>query len=106
VYICVCEEYRFCPFLRFFPLCYLEKEFQDTKGVIGIRKSKKNRQHKRTKEKKKKEFFLKDNKRSTTHTYKTTDRVTRTPLTVLTVWYFFFALFYNLFISARLYGQK
>jgi len=49
--------------------------FEDTKGVIRIRKSKKDKQHnsqrKSTKGKK---------KRSTKHTYKTKDRVTRSPL--------------------------
>jgi hypothetical protein len=42
----------------------------EVKGVIRIRKSKKNRQHNRQK----------DKQRSTKHTHKTTDRVTRTPL--------------------------
>ena len=49
------------------------KEFEDTKGVIRIRISKKNRQHKGKKEQK-------DKQRSTKHTYKTKDRVTRTLL--------------------------
>jgi hypothetical protein len=48
------------------------EEFEDTKGVIRIRKSKKNRQHNGQKKKYK--------QRSTKHTYKTRDRVTRTPL--------------------------
>ena len=44
-------------------MCRLfDEEFEDTKGVIRIRISKKNRQ------------------RSTKHTYKAKDRVTRTPL--------------------------
>jgi hypothetical protein len=51
---------------------YLE-EFEDTKGVIIIRISKKNRQHNGQK-------VQKDKQRSTKHTYKTKDRVTRTSL--------------------------
>jgi hypothetical protein len=47
-------------------------EFEDTKGVIRIRISKKNRQHK--------EKVQKDKQRSTKHTRKTKDRVPRTPL--------------------------
>jgi len=46
-----------------------------TKGVIRIRISKKNRQHNDQKEK-----GQKYKQRSTKHTYKTKDRVTRTPL--------------------------
>jgi hypothetical protein len=49
-----------------------QEEFEDTKGVIRIRKSEKNRQHNDQK-KKNKEL-------STKHTHKTKDRVTRTPL--------------------------
>ena len=52
----------------------LTEEFEDTKGVIRIRKSK-NRQHN---DKKKK--VLTDKQRSTKHTHKTKDRVARTPL--------------------------
>jgi len=49
-----------------------KKEFEDTKGVIRIRKSKKNRQHNgQTK---------KDKRRSTKHIHKTKDGVTRIPL--------------------------
>jgi hypothetical protein len=51
---------------------YLE-EFEDIKGVIIIRISKKNRQHNGQK-------VQKDKQRSTKHTYKTKDRVTRTSL--------------------------
>ena len=47
-----------------------QEEFEDTKGVTRIRKSKKNRQY----------SDQKDNQRSTKHTHKTKDRVTRTPL--------------------------
>jgi len=47
------------------------KEFEDTKEVIRIRKSKKNRS---------KEKVQKDKQRSTQYAYKTKDRVTRTPL--------------------------
>ena len=53
-----------------------EEEFEDTKGVIRIRKSKKDRKHN---DQKKKDKMTKK-KRSTKHTYKTKDRVTRTPL--------------------------
>jgi hypothetical protein len=44
------------------------EEFEDTKGVIKIRISKKNRQHNGQKKK--------DKQRSTKHTHKTKDRVT------------------------------
>jgi len=47
------------------------KEFEDTKGVIKIRISMKNRQNKGQKKKEK--------QRSTKHTHKTKDLVTRTP---------------------------
>jgi hypothetical protein len=50
----------------------MKEEFEDTKWVIRIRKSKKDRQHN---DKKKK-----DKQRSTKHTHKIKDRVTRTPL--------------------------
>jgi hypothetical protein len=53
----------------------IEEEFEDTKGAIRIRLSKKNRQHNGQKEK-----VQKDKQRSTKYTYKTKDRVTRTPL--------------------------
>ena len=46
--------------------------FEDSKGVIKIRKSSKNRQHNGQKKK--------DKQRSTRHTHKTKDRVTQTPL--------------------------
>jgi hypothetical protein len=55
--------------------CISEEGFEDTKGAIRIRISKKNRQHNGKKKK-----VQKDKQRSTTHTYKTKDRVTRTPL--------------------------
>ena len=48
------------------------EESEDTKGAIRIRISKKNRQHNGQNKK--------DKNRSTEHTYKTKDRVTRTPL--------------------------
>ena len=48
------------------------EEFEDTKGVIRIRISKKNRQHNGQKEK-----GQKDKQRSTKQTHKTKDRVTR-----------------------------
>jgi hypothetical protein len=47
-------------------------EFEDTKGVIRIRISKKNRQHR--------EKVQKDKQRSTKHTRKAQDRVPRIPL--------------------------
>jgi hypothetical protein len=54
--------------------CFLWERFEDTKWVIRIRKSK-NRQNNDQKEK-----VQKDKQRSTKHTHKTKDRVTRTPL--------------------------
>jgi hypothetical protein len=51
-----------------------KEEFEDTKGVIRIRISRKNRQHNGKKK------GQKDKQRSTKHTHKTKDRVTRTPL--------------------------
>jgi hypothetical protein len=55
-------------------ICYVlnEKEFEDTKGVIRIRKLKKNRQHNGQQKK--------DKQRSTKHKHKTKDPITRTPL--------------------------
>ena len=52
------------------------EEFEDTKRMFRIRKWKKNRQHNGQKKK-----VQKDKQRSTKHTYKTKDRVTRTPPT-------------------------
>ena len=46
--------------------------FEDSKGVIRIRKSSKNRQHNGQKKE--------DKQRSTRHTHKTKDRVTQIPL--------------------------
>jgi len=54
---------------------YKQEEFENIKGVIRIRKSKKDRQHNGQKEK-----GQKDKQRSTKYTLKTKDRVTRTPL--------------------------
>jgi hypothetical protein len=91
----VCFVYRCLHLLSFFfwPLCCLffstntnfivfgltwsrlEEEFEDTKGVIRIPKSKKNRQHNGQKKKDKR-----CKQRYTKHTYKTKDRTTRTPL--------------------------
>jgi len=51
-----------------------KEEFEDPKGVIRIRKSKKDRQHNGQNKK--------DKQRSTRHTHKTEDRVTRTPLKI------------------------
>jgi hypothetical protein len=55
----------------------LQEEFEDTNGVIRIRKSKKNRQHNGQKEK-----VQKDKQLSTKHTYKTKDLLIRRPLKV------------------------
>jgi hypothetical protein len=56
-------------------LNYSQEKVEDTKGVIRIRKSKKNRQHNDQMTK-----GQKDKQRSTKHTHKTKYRVTRTPL--------------------------
>ena len=61
------------PSKRLFTVTY--EEFEDTKGVIRIRASQKNRQNQWPKEK-----VQKNKKRSTKHTYKIKDRVVRTPL--------------------------
>ena len=53
----------------------MQEEFEDTKVVIRIRILKKNRQNNGQKNK-----IQKDKQRSTKHTHKTKDRVTRTPL--------------------------
>ena len=55
----------------------LKEEFEDTKGAIRNHISKKNRQHNGQRAKVK---VQKAKQRSTKHTYKTKDRVTRTPL--------------------------
>jgi hypothetical protein len=60
------------------------EEFEDTKGVIRTRISKKNRQHNGQKKK-----YKKDKQWSTKHTYKTKDRVTRTPLQIDPDWGYF-----------------
>jgi hypothetical protein len=52
-----------------------EEEFEDTKGVIKIRKSKKDRQHNGQKKRNRR---TNNDLQNTTH--KTKDRVTRTPL--------------------------
>ena len=51
------------------------EEFEDTKWIIRIRKSKKNRQHNGQTIK-----YKNDKQRFTQHTHKTEDRVTPTPL--------------------------
>ena len=48
-----------------------DREFEDTKGVIRIRKSKKDTQHNRQ--------AKKNNQQSTKHTHKTKYSATRTP---------------------------
>jgi hypothetical protein len=53
----------------------IQEEFKDTKGVIRIRKSKKDRQHN---DQKKKDKRTNNDLQNTTHTTK--DRVTRTQL--------------------------
>ena len=60
----------------------IEEEFEDTKGVIRIRISKKNRQHNGQKKKNRQHNGQKKKykQRSTKHTHKTKDRVTLTPL--------------------------
>jgi hypothetical protein len=50
---------------------HIEGMLEDTKEVIKSRKSRKNRQHNGQRKN--------DKQRSTNHTHKTTDRVTRTP---------------------------
>jgi len=50
----------------------MKEKFDNTKGVIRIRISKKNREHNGQKKK-----LQKDKQRSTKHTYKTKDRVRR-----------------------------
>jgi hypothetical protein len=50
-----------------------QDQFDNTKGIIRIRNSKKDRQHNGQKKN--------DKQRSTKHTHKTKDRVTRTALT-------------------------
>ena len=56
------------------PSTLLQEEFEDTKGIIRIRKSKKNRQH-NSQKKKDKQRFIKQ-------THQTKDRVARTPLKI------------------------
>jgi hypothetical protein len=51
--------------------CLFERELEDTRGVIRIRTSKKNRQHNGQMK------STKDKQRSTKHIYKTKDRVTQ-----------------------------
>jgi hypothetical protein len=68
------EEFITCTIFLLWSWQEIE-EFDNTKGVIIIRKSKKCRQHNDQKKNKQK-----DKPRSTKHTYKTKDRVTRTPL--------------------------
>ena len=60
-------------YLEFWFLIYYLEEFEDTRGVIRIRKSKKNGQHIGQEKK--------DKQRTTNHTHKAKDQVTRTPLT-------------------------
>ena len=62
-------------FMNIVPIPNSQEEFEDTKGVIRRSISKKNRQGNGQKKK-----VQKDKQRSIKHTYKTKDRVTRTPL--------------------------
>ena len=57
-------------------LHFHQEEFEDTKGIIRIRKSKKDRQHNGQK----KTYKRTNIERTTKHTHKAKDRVTRTPL--------------------------
>ena len=66
LHLCVCD--RVCCFF-FVDLELTEEEFEDTKGAIRIRISKTTQWPK--------EKEQKDKQRSTKHTYKTKDRVTR-----------------------------
>jgi hypothetical protein len=71
-------SFAFCVFLPclLFPITNLTwEEFEDTKGVVRIHISKKNRQHNGQKEK-----VQKDKQLSTKHTHKTKGRVTRIPI--------------------------
>jgi hypothetical protein len=76
--------------------CFKE-EFEDTKGVIRIRKAKKDRQHNGQNKK--------DKQRSTKHTHKSKDRVTRKPLKteglVVSVRFRIFNLLENNVVSRR-----
>ena len=92
---CVCDET--CSRFNSFPGYYyhsfywlkVSQEFEDTKGVIRIRISKKTTQWP-------KEKVQKDKQRSTKHTHKTKDRVTRTPLYFsLSDWIFVFGVDLN-----------
>jgi len=69
----LCADHSLLSIFRLdFYSCLLKEEFEDTKGVIRLRVSKKNQQHNGQKKK--------DKQRSTKHTHKTKDRVTRTSL--------------------------
>ena len=66
------NETRFKTRLQYRLQCLIyDEKIEDTKGVIRIRISKKNRQHNGS---------TKDKQRSTKHIYKTKDRITRTAL--------------------------
>ena len=70
----ILKMFRQCGIFCF--LYFIQKEeFEDSKEVIKIRISKKNRQHNGQRKK-----VQKDKQRSTIHTHKTKDRVTRTAL--------------------------
>ena len=64
------------------PFYYLEK-FEDTKGIIRIRKLKTERQHNDQKKKKKKGPKDQRTNNDQQNTLKTKDRVTQTPLKTL-----------------------
>ena len=75
----IMQKTRCVLYIRYLRFYYtpIQEEFEDTKGVIRIRISKKNRQHNGQKEK-----GQRDKQRSTKYTHKTKDRVARTPLKV------------------------
>ena len=68
-------QVRMMMFKDIYCTVYCQEEFEDTKGVIRIHISKRNKQHNGQKKK-----VQKDKQRSTKHTHKTKDQVTRTPL--------------------------
>ena len=74
-------EFEICSRINF---RYNWEEFEDTKGVIRIRKSKKNREHNGQKK-----IGQNNKQRSSKHTHKTKDRVTRTTLKIRgELWWF------------------
>ena len=74
----MCTSYHNSPYTVIITkyIWHEQDEFEDTKGVIRICNSKKDRQHNVQKKRKRQ----KDKQQSTKHIHKTKDRVTRTPL--------------------------